>query len=64
MTERQRTSRPTANDNNVEPAGDSNLGDMREFADQLMADAQAHLRRLGLGNANEYVHATRQSGGQ
>ena len=64
MTERQRTGRPAApQDTNEEPEGASN-DDVRELADSLMANAQDALRRLGLGNANEFLNATRQSGGQ
>lgn len=64
MTERQRTGRPAAQeDANDEPEG-ANNDEVRELADTLMANAQDALRRLGMGNANEFLNATRQSGGQ
>ncbi|MDA1076207.1 MAG: hypothetical protein O3A63_15830 [Proteobacteria bacterium] len=48
------------------PEGDAgnNSDAMRDLADRLMANTEESLRRLGLANANEFLNATRQSGGQ
>jgi len=65
MTERQRTGRPSAaTEEETDEAEAANLDDVRTLADSLMANAQSSLRRLGLGNANDFMNATRQSGGQ
>ena len=65
MTERQRTGRPGST---TEDSGDgdteSNLDEVRELADQLMANAQRSMQRLGLSDASDFLNATRQSGGQ
>jgi hypothetical protein len=64
MTERQRTARPEVGDSDTGPEEDTSRADMRTLADQLMANAQASMRRLGLDNASDFLNATRQSGGQ
>jgi hypothetical protein len=65
MTERQRSGRPSAaTEEATDEAEGANLDDVRTLADSLMANAQSSLRRLGLGNANDFMNATRQSGGQ
>ena len=64
MTERQRTGRPAAPEDNADDDPVSDHQDVRTLADSLMANAQDSLRRLGLGNANDFLNATRQSGGQ
>ena len=64
MSERQRTHQRPVVDDNPEPQEGASRDDMRTLADQLMANAQDSMRRLGLDNASDFLNATRQSGGQ
>ena len=64
MSERQRTHQSPVVHDNPEPEEGASLDDMRTLADQLMANAQDSMRRLGLDNASDFLNATRQSGGQ
>ncbi len=64
MTERQRTRRPSVPEDNAETEQEVSLDDMRTLADRLMANAESSMRRLGLDNAQDFLVATRQSGGQ
>ena len=67
MSDRQKTRPPTPPGDELDDSadtGNANLDDMRELADRLMARAQDSLRRVGMSDASEFLHATRQSGGQ
>ena len=64
MSQRQRTGRPTNPENNTEQDDTNTLSDVRTLADKLMANAERSLQSLGLNDADDFLNATRQSGGQ
>lgn len=65
MSERQRIGRPDGpEDQDTEEDGAPELDGIRELADQVMANAQSAMRRLGLDSAEAFMNATRQTGGQ
>ena len=64
MTERQRTAQHATATDPANSAETGKLGEIRTLADQLMANAEDSMRRLGLNSPDAYLNATRQSGGQ
>ena len=65
MSERQRVGRPGPSADDAENDEDTaHLDEVNELAARMMARAQQSLRDLGLTDSNEFLNATRQSGGQ
>jgi len=67
MSEKERTpmTRPRRGGNNEgESGGSGELTEIRELAERMRDRAQRSLDQLGLSNSEDFLSATRQSGGQ